>query len=157
MLTVQNGNNFDFTGRYNGVDYLFPSGKITAIPDDAARHIFGVGEVSKHDILVRHGWMQTSNDLGKGHSILNNFSFNVADTLEAGQIIDVPVEEHVVETPVVKVATDVVELAQGSAPLQTGSGGDASVSDGSVEQPPQPTKSILGGSILDTLNGVTGE
>ena len=57
MLTVTNGNDFNFAGRFNGVDFAFPAGKTTALPEDAAKHIFGVGLADKTDVLVRHGWM----------------------------------------------------------------------------------------------------
>ena len=133
MLTITNGNVDDFVGRYDGVDYFFPSGKTTAIPDDAARHIFGVGQEDKTDVLVRHGWMKMSTDRKEGMAILNNFSFNVADQLMPGDVIDAPAVT--------------VDNGQGSAPLQTGSTGG--VSDGST--PVQPTS---GGSILDQLNNI---
>ena len=153
MLTVHNKNSFDFEGRYNGRDYLFPAGKVTAVPDDAARHIFGVGLESKHEVMVRHGWVRTSDGHQRGLDILNRFSFNVADQLQPGEIIEAAAEIVEPEPVVTK-----EEPEQGSAPLQTGSGGDSDVSDGSDEEPPQPTKpdKSKGGSILETL-GSLGE
>jgi predicted carbohydrate-binding protein with CBM5 and CBM33 domain len=141
MLTVKNGNDFNFTGRYDGVDYSFPSGAVTAVPDDAAKHIFGVGLPDKADILVRHGWMTQSNRLNEALSILNKFSFNIADQLEAGEII----------SPEVAVE---LEQEQGSAPLQTGSAVDVNVPDGTIASAAQPTPS--GGSILDTFKSFVG-
>ena len=142
MFLVKNSNAFDFDGRYGGVDYHFHAGKSTAIPDDAARHIFGVGDTNKTDVLVRNGWVTTSSQHQLGLDILNKFSFNVADELSPGEIVTEP------RLSVVK------GKEQGSAPLQTGSGGEAEGSDGLDEQPPQPTK--RGGSILDTLQSVAG-
>ena len=142
MFLVKNSNSFDFEGRYASIDYRFPAGKSTAIPDDAARHIFGVGDANKTDVLVRNGWVTTSSQHQLGLDILNKFSFNVADELIAGEIIDAP-----------RLSASKGK-EQGSAPLQKGSGGEAKGSDGLDEQPPQPT--IFGGSILDTLESVAG-
>lgn len=143
MLTVSNKNSFDFTGRYNGVDYHFPAGKTTALPEDAAKHIFGIGLPDKADVLVRYGWIQNGAQLGQAMGILNNFSFNVADQLNAGEII----ETEIASTPVIE------EQEQGSAPLQTGSGGEMPVPDGADIKPSRPT---TGGSILDVLNSAAG-
>lgn len=138
MLTVSNKNNFDFDGRYNGVDYHFPQGKTVAVPDDAAKHIFGVGLADKIDVLVRHGWMSNAAARDTAMAKLNNFSFNVADQLNPGEIIETEVEQPIVE-----------EQGQGSAPLQTGSGGEEQLPDGGDDEPPQPTSSK--GSILDEI------
>ena|ERR1017187_3930508 len=139
MLTVTNGNDFNFAGRFNGIDFSFPSGKTTALPEDAAKHIFGVGLPDKTDVLVRHGWMQTGAGLPAAMSILNKFSFNVADQVQAGEIIEVelPADE---------------EPEQGSAPLQTGSAVEAAAPDGAVVEAAQPTSDEPegGGSILDS-------
>ena len=141
MLTVTNRNLFDFTGRFDGEDYPFPMGKTTAVPEDAAKHIFGVGLPDKIDILVRHGWMQSSVQLASAMDILNKFSFNVADQLEAGEIIETAIES----VPLSE------EQEQGSAPLQTGSGGEQKVPDGTGKEPSRPTTGG-GNSILDVLN-----
>jgi hypothetical protein len=142
MLTVSNRNNFDFQGRYNGVDYHFPQGKTVAVPDDAAKHIFGVGLADKVDVLVRHGWMSNAAARDTAMAKLNNFSFNVAEQLNPGEIIETEIAEP-------KVESVVEQQEQGSAPLQTGSGGDEQVPDGAEEEPPQPTSSK--GSILDEI------
>lgn len=139
MLTVKNGNGFDFVGRYDGQDYYFPKGKMTAVPDDAAKHIFGVGVGDKTDVLVRHGWMTHSAEFDAGMQKLNGFSFNVANELNAGDIVDVP------------------DNGQGSAPLQLVSGGEGVSSD--AQQPSDSISSSVamtgGGSILDKLSGAS--
>lgn len=142
MLTVTNKNNFDFDGRYNGVDYRFPQGKTVAVPDDAAKHIFGVGLGDKTDVLVRHGWMSNGAARDTAMAKLNNFSFNVAEQLNPGEIIETEVAEP-----------DVEEQEQGSAPLQTGSGGEEQLPDGGDDEPPQPTSRK--GSILDEIEKFT--
>ena len=144
MLTVKNKNAFDFTGRYDGSDYSFPSGMVTAVPDDAAKHIFGVGLPDKTDVLVRHGWMSHSNKFNEAMSILNNFSFNVADQLEPGEIIGT-------ELPAIE------EQEQGSAPLQTGSAVETAAPDGASATAAQPTiAAVGGGSILDSIKSFVG-
>lgn len=132
MLTVKNNNTFDFVGRYDGVDYLFPQGKTTALPDDAAKHIFGIGAAEKTDVLVRHGWMTHSGEMPQAMDKLNGFSFNVAHELNPGDVIE-----------------SLPDNEQGSAPLQLASGGE-----GSADDDQQPSGSISlnrGGSILDKL------
>ncbi len=141
MLTVTNGNDFGFSGRYNGTDYNFPSKKTTAIPDDAAKHIFGVGLPDKTEILVRHGWMTTNTQFDTAMAILNKFSFNVADQLQAGEIIET--------------ATAIEEPEQGSAPLQTESGGNVTVPDGTEAKSSQSANRKAGSkSILSALDGL---
>ena len=149
MLTVRNGNNFDLVGRYDGQDYHFPVGKITAIPDDAARHIFGVGLADKQDVLVRHGWMQHSGQHGDAMKKLNGFSFNVTDELRAGDII----EDTAIEFKPVEIV-EPTEKEQGSAPLQMAAEGEADSLE--AEQPSVSTYVPMGnggGSILDRLSG----
>jgi hypothetical protein len=131
MLTVTNGNDFNFAGRFNSVDFSFPAGKTTALPEDAARHIFGVGLADKTDVLVRHGWMQSGAGFAAAMAILNKFSFNVADQVEPGEIIDA----EIIEEPADE------ENEQGSAPLQTGSAVEAAAPDGAVAEAAQPTPS----------------
>lgn len=138
MLTVTNSNDFDFIGRHNGQDYQFPSGKTTALPDEAACHIFGVGNANKEEVLVRHGWIKSADGIKNALKILNKFSFNVADQLTAGEIID-PVVENGAE-----------ETEHGSAPMQTGSDGEAGMPDGIKDEPSRPAKSG-GNSILDQI------
>lgn len=131
MLTVTNGNDFNFAGRFNGVDFQFPAGKTTALPEDAAKHIFGVGLGDKTDVLVRHGWMTNGAMFAAATAILNKFSFNVADQVEPGEIIDA----EIIEEPADE------ENEQDSAPLQTGSAVEAVAPDGAVVEAAQPTPS----------------
>lgn len=70
----------DFVGRYNGLDYRFPSpvaGKKQPvyIDDDAATHIFGIGNFDKTKVLMRHGWANFSSSYEAGMAILNKFIF----------------------------------------------------------------------------------
>ena len=94
MLKVTNRNDFDFHAKFNNRDFLFPKGATVAIDDEAAAHIFGLGETDKTAVLARHGWaavvprLEDGREVGSradGMRILNNFSFQ---TLEVK--LDVP-------------------------------------------------------------------
>jgi hypothetical protein len=148
MLTIRNNNDFAFTGRYNGIDYDFPAGATVAVPEDAARHIFGVGVADKAEIMTRHGWLGVNANYDVAMQKLNNFSFNVADQFAPGEVVD---EKLPYAHGWAKDEAATEEPEQGSAPLQTGSGGDGNVPDGAVQQPPQPTTKSKN-SILDVLN-----
>ena len=73
-VIVTNHNEFEFSGRYNGVDYFFPIGKSVEIPLVAAGHIFGYGKVEQERLsaLARNGWKK---DGENGKEILANFVF----------------------------------------------------------------------------------
>ena len=75
MFRVTNGTGNDFTGRFNGRDYLFPAAEPVYCEDDAAGHIFGLGTVDKSSVLARHGWTSLSNRYEDGMQILNSFTF----------------------------------------------------------------------------------
>ena len=146
MLTITNRNNFEFTGRFNGTDYNFPVGATVAVPDDAARHIFGIGQADKTDVLVRHGWMTHSSLRDQAMGKLNGFSFGVANELIAGDVIEAEPAE-IVEA----VNEDEPVIEQGSAPLQM-EAGEEEVSSETTESP-VATPTQRGGSILDRLSG----
>ena len=57
MIIVKNGLEDKIFARYAGADHIFPAGEETPCEDDAARHIFGYGEKSKDDALLRLGWI----------------------------------------------------------------------------------------------------
>ena len=129
MLTVTNRNSFDLNDRFDGTDFCFPAGKTTAITEDAARHIFGLGEADKKDALVRLGWLATTGDMSSATDKLNNFSFDVVSDISPGDVIEASSEEPM----------SLVE-EQGTAPLQedatpeTPVEGVADASDGSVRR-----------------------
>ena len=75
MLKVTNNNFFDLKDRYDGRDYVFPANKTVRCPEEAAKHIFGLGAVDKMPYLARQGWVRTANDLQEGMAILNQFAF----------------------------------------------------------------------------------
>lgn len=75
MYKITNKNEFTFTGRFDGKDYRFPAGKTVSCPDDAAAHIFGVGQQDKTAVLSRNGWATFSGSLAEGMAVLNKFQF----------------------------------------------------------------------------------
>ena len=77
MFKITNTNDFDFEGRYDGVDFLFPKDKPVFCEDEAAHHIFGIGLKDKTPILSRHGWAPLRADASyqTGMKILNAFKF----------------------------------------------------------------------------------
>ena len=132
MLLVTNRNGFPFDGRYDGVDYHFPVGAKVAVPEDAARHIFGVGESDKTAVLVRHGWLKSQADQEAAMGKLNGFSFDVSSNVAAGEVVSPGSSE------------------QGSAPLHGKAG---ATPDGVASAQPSIPASGKGGSILDELGG----
>ena len=149
MLTVRNGNSFNFEGRFNGCDYSFPAGKVTAISDEAARHIFGIGSADKTDVLVRHGWLTHSAHMDDAIQKLNGFSFDVSNELQDGQVIDVPAED---DLPPEDVPDEPIE--QGSAPLQMAAEEEEASSEATESSASTITDTPkYGGSILDRLSG----
>lgn len=75
MFIVTNTNDFDFTGTYDGVDYLFPAGTKVSSPDSATIHIFGLAEENKVPTYARHGWVRPTDPASVGDAILAKFSF----------------------------------------------------------------------------------
>jgi hypothetical protein len=65
----------DFIARHNGLDYAFPRHKAVYCPDEAAKHIFAIGDPDKASVIARHGWAPPSATLQTGLKVLNNFSF----------------------------------------------------------------------------------
>lgn len=75
MYKITNGNNFDFTAKYNGQQFAFPAGEAVVCEDAAANHIFGLGDPNKTAIMARHGWATVSNTYQDGLKVLNAFVF----------------------------------------------------------------------------------
>lgn len=140
MIKVTNKNAFEFTDRYNGQDFKIPAGKTVALAEDAAAHFFGLGQSDKIPYLSRQGWMNNSGQLSEAMQKLNNFTFDFADDLVPGEI---------------------VEAEQGSAPLHPESvrepnpDGAADITDSTLlDEGGLPSVPVLGRpSILDKLGG----
>jgi len=75
MFKITNGLKEDFVGRFNGNDYKFPAGEPAYCEDDAAMHIFGIGQKDKTEILSRHGWATYASSIEEGMKKLNAFKF----------------------------------------------------------------------------------
>ena len=68
--------NKDVTGRFNGKDYLFKTGKPTDVPELVARHVFGFGMEDKTSALSRLGWARTSDEMEAGLEKLAKVTFD---------------------------------------------------------------------------------
>jgi hypothetical protein len=110
MFKITNGNDNPFVGRFDGQDYAFPCGQPVYCPDDAAKHIFGLGQSDKSNVLSRNGWATVTGGLAVGMTILNNFKFVAVE-----QVYDAPLA---------------TELAHGPAPVVGDAGG--AVTDGAA-------------------------
>lgn len=76
MIFVTNHSDKAWRDRFAGVDYEFPIGKTTEIPEDAARHIFGYGSQDKEPYLARLGWCKSHNELPQALEFLGKWDFS---------------------------------------------------------------------------------
>ena len=84
MFKITNRNDFDFIGRFDGVNFIFPKGKVAICEDEAAQFIFGIGEKDKTPVLSRNGWASPGVPMADGMKVLNKFSFErIQQKLEA--------------------------------------------------------------------------
>lgn len=90
-VKVRNNSGRDIYGRHNGVDYHIPDGQATPIPESAARHILGYGEVDKEPAFHRIGWVypggMTAHEASK---LLEKVSFSEATEVYADEIDHLP-------------------------------------------------------------------
>jgi len=93
MIFVRNNNGSDFQDRYDGVDYVFPEGKLVECPVEAATHIFGYGLEDKTANMIRLGWAANSGGLKEAFERLDKFEF-----LQGKMMVAEPLRE---EPPVV--------------------------------------------------------
>jgi len=101
MFKITNGNETTFIGRFNGQDYAFPSGEAVYCPDDAASHIFGLGNHDKTAVLARNAWATPSVPYAVGMATLNRFSFqHMSPTFDAPLAIVEPVKPDYGPAPV---------------------------------------------------------
>ena len=131
MFKIKNGNEFKFIGRFDGQDFLFPPGEIVACSDEAAKHIFGIGDQNKAPYLARHGWATVTGGLAQGMAILDNFAF-----------------EYIV--PQMDVPFALIE--HGPAPVTQEAGDDAGGTDGPSEESPAVRSPKRGRPPLDRLH-----
>ena len=75
MFKITNTNGFDFSARFDGKEYAFPSNETRMCPDDAAEHIFGLRDRNKVPIISRHAWAKPTDPVDVGLAVLNKFKF----------------------------------------------------------------------------------
>jgi hypothetical protein len=66
----------DFTSEFCNVEYSFKQGETTALPMNAARHIFGYGDDNKMPYLTRLGWVRLNTEYNKGLERLAKIQFS---------------------------------------------------------------------------------
>ena len=62
---VTNRNPEPHMDKFNGEEFLFPTGEPVLVSEAAAQHMLGYGLENKTDILVRLGWAVRLNEKGK--------------------------------------------------------------------------------------------
>ena len=89
MFKVTNHNEFLFSAMFGGRVFKFPPGRTVACEDDAAAHIFGIGDPDKTTILARHGWATPMESTARGLDILAKFKFeHIAPKLDVPHATD---------------------------------------------------------------------
>jgi len=82
VIKVTNASGSDHQDRYNGVDYKFPYGESVIIPDDAAIHMFGMGQQDKLRQITRLGWAPTGVEMDGALKRLDSFMLEPYDDEE---------------------------------------------------------------------------
>jgi len=59
-VRITNGTTETVQGRYDGVDYEFPSGASVDVEESVATHVFGFRQPDKNACLARLGWLTMS-------------------------------------------------------------------------------------------------
>lgn len=77
-ILVTNRNAETLRDRYDGVDYVFAPNETVAIPEEAARHIFGYGDPDIRRVLLRQGWMKSTTEERAALTRLGNFKIEAA-------------------------------------------------------------------------------
>jgi hypothetical protein len=124
MFKVTNRNPFDFVAKHAGISYFFPQGKTVAMPDEAAAHIFAIGDPDKTTVLMRHGWVRPTESLKGGLAILDNFAFErVVPKIDVPFASDIDAEQELDDhgaAPVVQEPEARGKGTDGSAPRASG-------------------------------------
>jgi hypothetical protein len=74
-VQVTNRNDFQLAGRFAGQNYVFPPGKPTEIPMQAARHIFGLEQDDKRRALACLGILKDRVTYQEALAVLNKVRF----------------------------------------------------------------------------------
>lgn len=75
MIGVKNEDTEKLVARYDGEDHTFEVGVVTAVSEQAARHIFGYGEKDKTRALLRLGWLPNGANMPGAIERLTHFKF----------------------------------------------------------------------------------
>ena len=72
-IFVTNRSDLKLKDGYAGVFYEFKKDQTVEIPEEVAKHIFGIHDPDKEKYLARLGWCKTSNDLEAAIAILEQW------------------------------------------------------------------------------------
>lgn len=75
MIGVKNEDKTRLVSRYDGEDFTFEVGVVTAVSEQTARHIFGYGEKDKTRALLRLGWIPNGANMDAALERLTHFKF----------------------------------------------------------------------------------
>lgn len=100
------------TGRYDGKDYEFRPGKITAISEDAATHILGYGLEDKTRALIRLGWLQNQTFYEEAVRRLDDFQFLAEAKVEWSDPTTIPKRPVETEDPLKATGLKIPEFAK---------------------------------------------
>lgn len=94
MIGIKNTLDETIKGRYDGQDYEFRTGQTVALPEEAARHIFGYGVDDKSRALIRLGWVANSTGMEAAMAKLDGIKF----LAEKEVVFEEPEEEQAMQT-----------------------------------------------------------
>jgi len=109
VIFVRNNSGSDFQDRYDGIDHVFPDGKLVECSIEAARHIFGYGVEDKTQHMIRLGWAANSGSLKEAYERLDKFEFLQGKIMVQEPIRDTEEDLEPQEPPVTKPEAEVEE------------------------------------------------
>lgn len=89
----------EFKSRYDGKDYVFRPGEVTALSLDAATHIFGYGLEDKTAALLRFGWLTHNSTYDEAVRRLDDFKFLQQTRVEFEEPTQIKSKKEQEETP----------------------------------------------------------
>ena len=80
-ILVTNHNRFELRGRYAAQNYVFYPDKPLAIPEDAAKHIFALGQESKTGAYNRLGLLKPGDSIETAQRVIDQVEFSQGRTV----------------------------------------------------------------------------
>lgn len=82
LVYVTNNTDKDLVADFSYEEYKFPAGKTVALSPNAAKHIFGYGQVNKEPYLSRLGFIRLHSELNQALEILEKFEISTEPPVE---------------------------------------------------------------------------